>query len=295
MRHIAGIFHALEEFAHLITGLEVNLRRVADAPLVMDVRIVANADHHVMSLVILLVEEMHVVRGHGLEAELLAESPHLDHALLLRVVAVIVHLKVEILLPEDLDQLRNALPGLADAVLENELIDLAFAVAAQADQTRCVFRESLPVHAGQGMHSVKMRLGHELHQVRVALVILRQQRQVGHGFAARDLPFFIHRSGHHIDLAADDRFDLLLLGLHVELNGPEEVPVVRDRHRRHPQFLHLRHQLGNAHRAIEKGVFRVKMKMDERGGHGAGQDSEASGHRKRCKQFTQRPMVRLTM
>jgi hypothetical protein len=49
----------------------------------------------------------------------------------------------------------------------------------------------------------------------------------------------------------------------VKFDRAVDIPVVRDGDRRHPEFLRLFHQLLRPHQAIEEGVFRVEMEVDE--------------------------------
>ena len=67
---VAGTGDLGEERAHFLGGLEIDFRRVAHPVLVDEQLAGADADHHVVRLVVVAVEEMHVVGGHRLEAEL---------------------------------------------------------------------------------------------------------------------------------------------------------------------------------------------------------------------------------
>ena len=141
-------------------------------------------------------------------------------------------------------------------------VDLAFEATAQPDQTGRMFRKDFLVDPRLVMKSIEMRGGDHLHQVSVAGLVLRQEREMIGGVALVRGPVF-DRAGRHVSLAADDRFDPGVRGRLVKLNRAVKISVVGDRDRRHLEFLRLFHQLLRPHQPIEEGIFGVEMEVNE--------------------------------
>ena len=78
--------------------------------------------------------------------------------------------------------------------------------------------------------------------------------------------------GSDVRFDADDRDDPRRLRLAEELDRPEQVPVVRQRHRRHPQRLDPLDQVGDLARPVEQAVVAVAVQVDE------GMTATSSGH-----------------
>ena len=102
-------------------------------------------------------------------------------------------------------------------------------------------------------------------EVLVAGPVLGQQDEmaVGRGRPARLLPRLARAEG-EVGLEAEDRPDLLGLGLLVERPGRVHVAVVGDGQAVHAELLDVRDQLGNPVGPVEQGVFAVGVEMDER-------------------------------
>ena len=112
-RGVTGTGDVREEFAHLLRRLEIHLRRVAH-PVLIDQQVTgADADHHVVRLVVGAVEEVHVVRGHRLEPEFRGELEQAGSDDALRhLQAVVVDFHVNVFLAVDVHQLRHRFAGL---------------------------------------------------------------------------------------------------------------------------------------------------------------------------------------
>src|SRR5579871_4642148 len=113
---------------------------------------------------------MDVVGGDGLEAELFGEAAEPVHALELGFHAVVVQLEVVAVLAEDIDELADALAGLAEAVLLNKLVDLTADAATQADEPARAFLEGFLVDARLVINTIEMGEGVELGEIGVAFV-----------------------------------------------------------------------------------------------------------------------------
>ena len=73
--------------------------------------------------------------------------------------------------------------------------------------------------------------------------------------------------GGDVGLHAEDRLDARVERRRLELVRAEHVPVVRDGHGVHPVPSRVLDQVLDAVRAVEEGVLRVEMEVDEVGGH----------------------------
>ncbi len=211
-------------------------------------------------------EEMHVVRRHQPHAEFPRQRRQHRVAALLRLDAVIVQLQEEILLAQDLHESVERLPRFLRLVGQDALVDLPLQARAHADKALAVLRQHLLVDARLVVHAIQVGDGDELHQVAVARLILRQQREMVGGIPRGGGVLFRELAGGHVDLAADDRLDPGLLRLLVELDGAEEVAMVGHGDRRHAELARLAHDLRDAVGPVQHGVLRVQVEMDERVG-----------------------------
>ena len=115
---ITGLRHLREKRAHLLRRFEIDLRRVGHAVLIMHVRIRADADHDIVTLVICAVQKMHVIGRHRLQPELLPPLDHLARTALLLLHPMIVQFEVKILRAENLPELDQTVLRLIRSVRE---------------------------------------------------------------------------------------------------------------------------------------------------------------------------------
>ena len=100
---------------------------------------------------------------------------------------------------------------------------------------------------------------HDLHKVRVALVILREQHEVVVAILAlSDLPIEAG-AAREVDLTAENRLDALLQRLLIEVDDTVHHAVVGDRHRIHPELPAARDHLRDPAGTIEKTVACMNM------------------------------------
>ena len=231
---------------HLIGRFEIKLRRVTHPPFVVHHFPGADADHHVVRLVMAPLQEMHVVRRHEAEPELLREFWQDRVALFLHLDAVVVHLEEEIFRAQDIAKIGCALPGLGEVIGLDRHVDLALEAAAQPDQSARMFREQLLIDPRLVMKTIEMRDRDHLHEVAVAGLVPRQQGEMIGGIALVRRAIF-HLARGHVGLATDDRFEPGFRRFLVKLDCAVEIPVVGDRDCRHPEFLRFFHQLLRPH------------------------------------------------
>ena len=199
-------------------------------------------------------------------------------------VEAVVHQLEEVVVPaEDVLVVRGDLPGRVVVAVAQVHLHLAGRAAGRADQALAVLGQQLAVDARLLEEAVAPGAGAEPEEVVHPLGRLAEQRHVRVGAARADvvgaaavevdaLALEAADVGREVGLDADDRLDPGVLGLLVELVGPEHVAVVGHRHRRHPELRRPLGQLRQPRRTVEHGVLGVHVQVDERvlTGHGSG-------------------------
>ena len=73
----------------------------------------------------------------------------------------------------------------------------------------------------------------------------------------------LDRTRRHVGLATDDRLHPRILRRLVKFNRTEKISVIGYRHRWHPEFRDLFHQLRHSNRTVEERVLRMQVEMNE--------------------------------
>ena len=180
--------------------------------------------------------------------------------------AVVLHLQVEIALAEDVAQVVRGLPGGVEAVGGERGGNLAAQARRKSDQAVRVTGQQVFVDPRLVVEALGVGRRSELDQIAVAALVLAEHDQVVWTVGVLRAVKAV-RAG-DVDLAADDRLQAALQRFAVKLDRPEEVAVVRDRHRSMLQLRRAVHEPRNLAGAVEQAVIRVKVKMNEvRGSH----------------------------
>ena len=273
---IAGAGNLGEERAHFLCGLEMHLGRVAH-PVFIDEQVAgADADHHIVRLVVPAFEEVHIVGGHGFEAEFCGQfqQPRAHPALRFEVVVMDFH--VGVFLAVDVHQFGHRFAGFVFITGEQPFIDRTADAAGEADDAFGKLAQHRAVHPRLAViKAVEVALGDELGEVVPALGVLGQQREVGGALAAGQFLFIRHGERREVDLAAEDRLHALFFAVLVKFDGSVEVSMVGHRHRRHAQLRRPLGQILGADHAVEQGEFGVDVEVDEGIGHGVGENVAA--------------------
>ena len=236
-----------------------------------------------MRLGVLLQEEVRVVRRDDLDAELRAEREDLRvHAgLVLEEAAALVveedalravehHLEVVVLAEDALVPARRAL-GLGVVAVAERGRHLAGDAGRRDDQLLVVFLQELVVDAGLVVHALDAGERGEADEVVVAGAVLREEDEVAAGVVlavVAVLVLVVARAPRDVGLAAEDglqggeRGPLLVLleaaGV-VERLEAEEVAVVGDGDRGHPERPRAGGERADLARAVEQRIGRVDV------------------------------------
>jgi hypothetical protein len=270
-RHLDGFGQVGEERVHRRTRLEEVLRRQAPPRrLLVEVGAVGDAEQRVARLEEVGRGEVHVVRRHQRQIEVVGEADEAGLARGLGLGAgrarfgVALHLDIE---PsgESLREVARQIGRPLGLPLAKEPSERSVRAAGEADQAIGAAGQSGEREVRQGVAAVEVVRRGERHQVPVAGLALRQQ----HHRARRGCPIAGSDGSRvgEVELAADDRLDAGLGGGLGEFERGEEVAAVGHRDRRHAMLAAEARQLLDADGALEEGVGGVKAEVDE--GRGA--------------------------
>ena len=261
---VAGLGKFRKEGAHFVGRFEIQLRAVAQAFFIDDIRVRADADEDIVGLVVGFLEEVDIVRRDEAEVERAGDFDEVGIDAALGVESELVEFDEVVFGAEHLAVFRGGRVGFFEIPLGDLGGELAFEATAKRDEALGMGREAVMVHARLVVETLEVAGGGELHEIAVALVVRGQQSQVECGVAGGGGVALGHRAGGDIDLAADDGFHSGLHGGLVERNGRVHVAVVGDGDGGHAERGGFFYQISRADRAVEQGEFRVAMQVDER-------------------------------
>ncbi len=271
-----------QRLAHLVGALQVELVVAkTQAAFVVHGFARANAQHEVLHLGVFLLEVVHVVGAHALEAHLARQLRQLHVQLRLSLAgiaddfgALVLQLDIEILAAKDVDEGLRPLLRLVHFPAVEVLGDDAGDASAGGQDALVEFLQQARRDERLVVEIVHRGLAHDAHEVAVALVGFGQQNHVvaARGFVARN--FVLRRE---VDLAAKDGLDAGLHGGLVHLGATIHVAVVGDGHRGHAQLLRALAHGGQAGGAVQQRIFRVHVQVDEAARVAAGGGQRGGG------------------
>ncbi len=206
---------------------------------------------------VLVMEVVDVAGGDERELGLIGEPRELGVDPLLGLEARVLDLDVGGVVPEDLHQAVEVRRRVVRPVLLQRPRDPPREAAGEGDQALRVAFEQLPVDARLVVVTLEIRRRGELDQVPVALVRLRQERQMGVPLGLRTAVVA------DVHLAADNRLDPLLLRLLIELDRAGQRAVVGQRHGRHFQLGRAGGERGNPAGPVQDRILGVDVQVDE--------------------------------
>ena len=261
-RAIQRALVAIEQRRHLLAALEIELLGLEPHAVLVAERLPGlDAKQGLVGARVFPRQVVRVIRRHQRYARLARQAQLQRDQFLVKLEAVVLYLEEEVLLAEDVLVLVGQPAALLVALLQQRLLQVAPQAGRQANQALRIAREQVLADPRLVVEAFGICGGDQVDQIAIAGLVLAQQQQVVVAHACVVLPVV---AGDRVDLAADDRLDAGLLGRRVEIDGAEEVAVVRDRHGRPlPSGGHF-HQPRNVAGPVEKGVIRMAVQVDER-------------------------------
>jgi len=141
--------------------------------------------------------------------------------------------------------------------------NLSVQTRAQGNETFMMLGQQRLVDPGAVIETLQISRRGQLHQVSVALKVLRQQDQMAGGLAGSVSALVKTACGGNVGFASDDRLDAVSVGCLIEADGAEHVPVIGQGDRRHLVFLRRFEQRIEPDRSVEKTELRMDMQMDK--------------------------------
>ena len=269
----------MEDAPHLLRALQVELLRVELQPLRIALELLLlDAEQHVVRLRVAPHRVVEVVRRDERDVERPRERDLLrEHAPLVRD-AVILQLHEEAIGTEDVAVASRRLLRAAILPGEQQRRQLARQTSRQADDSLGVLGEQLLVHARPVVEALQVGGRHELQQVAVAGLVLRQEREVVVLLLVLAGVPLEPRARRDVGLDADDRLDAGGAPGLEEAERAEHGAVIRDGHRGHAVARGLREDgrsVGMELRRLDPGgavqqrVLGVDVEVNEArlGGH----------------------------
>ena len=200
---VQGLRGVWKEGAHLLLGLAVILSALVAHPvLIRHLLACLDAEQDIVSLGVLRVGVVDIVGGHKRNPCVLAQAQQaLVHHPLLRH-AVVLELQEEISLSENPTVLFRRALGLLVHATGQVPLHLPGQAGAQGDDSLVIRLQHLIVHPGLVVEAVHKAPAHQLHEVFIALIVLRQKHQVIIPVLPAHLLPVKPGARRHIDLAA---------------------------------------------------------------------------------------------
>ena len=246
---------------HLPLALEEELLgREAHAILVREAGAGLDAQQHVVRDRVFLAQVVHVVGGHQLETRAGGDLGHALVDLGQFFDAGLLHLQVDVALPEDVYQpLHFGVGGCVLAELQS-LGEAAAGAAREADEAVGMLAQEGVVHARLVVVALQEGGAPQRQQIAVSGLVAGQQGQVP---AFLVVAFLAEAILHQVGLQPDDGLDACAAALLVELDDARQDPVVGYGHGRHAQLYRPAHQLVQFAGPIQSRVMSVHMQVAE--------------------------------
>ncbi len=264
-----GVGMAGEQLVHLLRAADVELVAVE----LEAIRVVArpagvDAQQDVMRDAVFLPQIMGVAGRHQRQTELVGDVDGPLGTELLDLQAVVLDLDEEPFL-EDPGEILRQLPGLVHAVFEDEVAELGGGAPAETDDALAARLQQLLVDARLVVVAFEERQRRHLDEVLKPGRVLRQQSEMMVdgvvGFGVAFARFAVGALGRgDVGFIADDRIEAGGLAFLVELDGAEEIAVIRQGDGGHALLFDMGDEFGNAAGSVEQAVMAVAVEMHER-------------------------------
>ena len=253
-----------EETMHLVGRLDVELLRIElEAVRIVHAACGLHAEQNLVSARVVVSDVVAVV---GRDQRNVKLALHLVERLADRLVglqAVVLNLEKEVALAEHLLEAAGGLLRLVVLPCHQVLVHLARETAGEADKALGVARKKFFRHARLAIEAMQRGLAGQADEVAVALFVFGEHQEVV--VAARHLAMIVGLG--EIELAAEDRLDVLLLHRVEEVHRAVDVAVVGHGRGGLADLVQVRGQFIDVAGSIEKRVIRMQMEVGKLGGH----------------------------
>ena len=287
------VFHrfgnVLELFPHLVLRLQIEVRAVMQR-VALHRAAGANRDQHFVHMLVFAPQIMRVVRANQRNAGLVMNVDEMRIDFVLTRQIVIHQFEKEVFFAEDVAIFFGAALRFVQFLIHHQLRNLAAQTGAAANDALGILRQQFVINARLVIKAVEIGARRQLHQVFVALEILRPQRQMMRVFLLVQRRIFIGVfAWRDIRLNADNRLDALGFARRIKVDGAVHHAVIGERERRHIHRGGALRQILDAIGAVEQRVLGMHVKMTK--------TAAAFGHREerpREKNFGEKDLIETT-
>ena len=257
-----------ERLRHLLRALQVELVRVEGHLRRRQRGLRLHAQQRRVVVVVLTAQVVDVGRRDEAAAHLPREADDRLVDLLLLGDPVVLDLEVDVVGPEDVDEVVEVAAGLLHAPLDDPAARAGGEAAGERDDAVAVALQQLHVDARlAAVQALEEAGAGELREVLEALVVLREQREV----VALDLALADRAVVDEVGLEAQDRLDVVLLAGLEELDRAVHHAVIGEAQRGLPELGRAGGELVDLAGAVQQRVLRVDVQMGDGGrAHGPG-------------------------
>jgi hypothetical protein len=220
-----------------------------------------HAQKNFVGMVIVFAEVVRIVRGHERNVQLFLQAKHVVLDLLIELQPVILQLKKKVAMPEDVSILNRGTLRALVVVFHQVLRQLARQAAGKTDEPLRMLGEILLRDTRLAIEAVQRGFRRDADEVAVSFFVFRKHQQVVVIIALRvgTVVFLLT----HIQLAAENRLDALLLRSLKKMHSAVNISVVGDRDRGLADVLNALDELVDVAGAIEEREVGVEMQMCE--------------------------------
>ncbi len=246
-----GFGDLAEQRGHLLRRPQVERLPDAHAIGVLHGGAGLDAQQHLVGIKVLGSDVVYVVGSDQRDVQIAAHGDQLAVDPAEEIDVVLLHLQVEVLFAENFLEPAGHFPRLGSLLSPDHTWDLGSRTAGEDDEALAVRFQQLAIDARFVVEAFELGLRDQLHQVLVAGLVPGQRREM-----IRFAVLLMHPLGAltlcHIQLAADDRFDTVLVGCLVELDHAVHRAMVGDGQAVHAHGFGLGHERINLGQTIQQ-------------------------------------------
>ncbi len=256
----------LEHAVHLVVVLDEELGALElHASGVVNGLAGLDAQHDVLGVGVVFAEVMAIVGGHQRQAKIFFQLEEAGMDAVLHLQTLILDFQKEVFFAENIGERSGGRARSIVVILHQAFGNFALEASGEADQSAGMLGEKLLADPRLVIKAMQRSLRRDLDQIAVAFFVFgeHQQMVVGVAFGRRAMVVFLA----DIEFAADDRLHARMLGCVDKMDCAKNIAMVGHGHGGHAQLLHALAKLFDITGAVQQGVVRVQVQVDELG-HG---------------------------